>query len=247
MRRPMHLCAVASSVVIGLLTACTAKEGDSMPERSGGDVDYRLSMTTEILSTSEAGDKLATKENVSFQVGDPRGTTIVVSPDVVKQTIVGIGSSFTESSAFVLAHLDPEARAEVMDRIYSEKGANFSLTRTPIGSTDFSVTGKYSYADVADDRSLEHFGIVPDQDGFSATEYPGIRDQKFDLLPMIKQAMAIKKRQNEGELRIVASAWTAPPWMKDVEDWFVPAAPHRRAGVLPNARPERHLGQYPPV
>jgi glucosylceramidase len=200
-----------------LLAACSTPEGDG--------ADYRISTTTQILLTSEAGDKLATQENVSFQTGESQGTTVVVNPDIVKQTIVGIGSSFTESSAFVLAHLDPEARADVMDKFFSERGANFSLTRTPIGSTDFSVEGKYSYAEVPDDLSLEHFTIAPDKDGFLATEYPGIRDEKFDLLPMIKQALTIKSRQNESELRIVASAWTAPPWMKDIEDWYVPGAP----------------------
>lgn len=46
---------------------------------------------------NRSGDNLATKENVPFQVGDPSGRTIVVSPDLAKQTIVGIGSSFTES------------------------------------------------------------------------------------------------------------------------------------------------------
>ena len=39
---------------------------------------------------------------------------------------------------------------EVMERIYGESGANFSLTRTHIGSCDFSVEGKYSYADEED-------------------------------------------------------------------------------------------------
>jgi glucosylceramidase len=189
-----------------LLAACSTPEGDG--------ADYRISTTTQILLTSEAGDKLATQENVSFQTGESQGTTVVVNPDIVKQTIVGIGSSFTESSAFVLAHLDPEARADVMDKFFSERGANFSLTRTPIGSTDFSVEGKYSYAEVPDDLSLEHFTIAPDKDGFLATEYPGIRDEKFDLLPMIKQALTIKSRQNESELRIVASAWTAPPLVR---------------------------------
>ena len=224
MSRLLHFL-VATPLLIVLLSACSAGDDAGKRDVVDTDVSNRLSMTTEILVTSEAGDKIATKANVSFQSGAAGGTTIVVSPDIVKQTIVGIGSSFTESSAFVLAHLDPAARADVMDKIFSERGANFSLTRTPIGSTDFSVEGKYSYADVADDRSLQHFSIAPDKDGFSATEYPGIRDETFDLLPMIKQAMKIKSAQDDVDLRIVASAWTAPPWMKDIEDWYVPGAP----------------------
>lgn len=225
MSRPFRSCAVATSAACALLAACSASEDDGKLNVVSDEVDYRISMTTQILVTSEAGDKLETQENVSFQVGKPDGTTVMISPDIIKQTIVGIGSSFTESSAFVLAHLDPEARAGVMDKIFSEQGANFSLTRTPIGSTDFSVEGKYSYAEVPDDLSLEHFSIAPDKDGFSSTEYPGIRDEEFDLLPMIKQAMAIKSAQDDGELQIVASAWTAPPWMKDIEDWYVSGAP----------------------
>ena len=185
------------------------------------DIDYHLSATTEVLLTSEAGDKMTTSENLPFDRSPSSGTTIIIRPDIVKQTIVGIGSSFTESSAFVLAHLEPDKRAEVMEEIFSERGANFSLTRTPIGATDFSVVGKYSYADVAGDETLRHFSITPDKDGFRSSDYPGIKDERFDLLPMIKEAQAIKSRQESGELRIIASAWTAPSWMKDIEDWYI--------------------------
>jgi glucosylceramidase len=146
-------------------------------------------------------------------------------PDIRKQTIVGIGSSFTESSAFVLAHLDAEERGKLMVDLYGENGANFSLARTVIGSTDFSVNGKYSYAPVANDTELASFSIDVDNDGFRAAEHSGIQDETFDLLPMIWEALAIKARQEDQEFNIVASAWTAPPWMKDIEDWFIKGSP----------------------
>ena len=176
--------------------------------------------TSEILVTSEAGDRLAAKPNVEFRQGRAEGTVIEVWPERRKQTLLGIGSSFTESSAFVLAHLDPDARRKIMRELFGEEGANFSLARTTVGSTDFSVEGKYSYAAVADDAALEHFSIGVDADGFSRADYPGIRDESFDLLPMIREALAVKDGQDDGDLRIVASAWTAPPWMKDIEDWY---------------------------
>jgi glucosylceramidase len=150
------------------------------------------------------------------------GTVITVHPDKRRQTIVGIGTSFTEASAFVLAHLDKPSRAAVMENIYGQTGANFSLARTPIGSTDFSVEGKYSYAPVAGDRDLDHFSISVDIDGFCKGKYPGIKDETFDLLPMIKQAQAIKAAQEDRELKIIASAWTAPPWMKDIGTFYIP-------------------------
>lgn len=188
--------------------------------------DTRTNMlsTKEIYVTSESGDKMAVKENVRFVRGTPEGTVIRIEPGVIKQTMDGIGSSFTESSAFVLAHLAPADRKEVMKKLFSEEGANFSLTRTHIGACDFSVKGRYSYLDKVGDTRLESFSVAPDREGFSISEYPGIKDEGYDLLPMIKEAIEIKNQQKDNELRIVASAWTAPSWMKDIEEWHIPGS-----------------------
>ena len=200
------------------------------------DIDYHLTATSEILLTSESGDKMARKENVSFQSGKPEGNVIAVMPEKLKQTIDGIGTSFTESSAFVLAHLDPEQRHRVMAGIFGEKGADFTLTRTHIGACDFCVEGRYSYADQKDDAELKSFSLAPDKEGFKRSEYPGIIDESYDLLPMIQEALAIKNNQKDRELRIIASAWTAPAWMKDIEDWYIPGSPENNwqgtGGVL---------------
>ncbi len=179
----------------------------------------------EVISTGENGDVRAWKATAPFRLGTARGTLIRVQPDIVKQTIDGIGTSFTESSAFVLAHLDRQKRREVMEKIFGETGANFSLARTHIGSCDFSVKGKYSYADVKGDVRLENFTIFADKEGFRLAENPGVKDESYDLLPMIREAMGVKSRQHDKELRIIASAWTAPPWMKDIEDWYIPGSP----------------------
>ncbi|MEM7135980.1 MAG: glycoside hydrolase family 30 beta sandwich domain-containing protein [Myxococcota bacterium] len=185
-----------------------------------------MSKTTEVLLTSEAGDKVALQDNISFGERVSSGTRVVVRPNVIKQTMLGIGSSFTEASAFVLAHLPKARRLDVMQRIYGENGANFAMARTTIGATDFSVEGKYSYADVEGDDALEHFSLAVDEDGFDPAKFPGVQDATFDLLPMIQEALAIKAGQKDDALRIVASAWTAPSWMKDIEDWYEPMGAH---------------------
>lgn len=179
-------------------------------------------VTKEIFVTSESGDKISPKENVSFYKGYANIKNIItIYPSVTKQEIDGIGSSFTEASAFVLAHLDVEIRKEVMKKIFSEEGANFSLTRTHIGSCDFSVEGKYSYVMKDYDKDLKTFSIMPDKDGFNIKKYKGIKDPSYDLIPMIKESIEIKKKQKDDQLRIISSAWTAPPWMKDIEDWYI--------------------------
>ncbi|HSG29280.1 MAG TPA: hypothetical protein VLA34_12425, partial [Candidatus Krumholzibacterium sp.] len=89
----------------------------------------------------------------------------------------------------------------------------FVLTRTHIGSCDFSVEGDYSYLE---DKNAE-FGIGEDTAGFEdRRRYPGVRDRGYDLLPMIREALSINP-----DIRIVASAWTAPPWMKDIGEYYI--------------------------
>lgn len=200
------------AVLLALFGAAAVHAGDPAPAPT---------TTREILLTSAAGARQAALPNVAFHDGLATGTVITVYPDSLRQTIHGIGTSFTESSAFVLAHLDPARRREVMQRIYGEAGANFSLARTPIGACDFSVEGRYSYDDVPDDRDLAAFSVAPDTAGFDPARWPGIRDPKYDLLPMIREALAIKRAQPDQALKIVASAWTSPAWMKDIGTWYV--------------------------
>ena len=218
MKNKIIFVGVTASIV---LAGCIYQTKGLRVNSESTNIDYHLLATSEILLTSEAGAKISPQPNLTFVQGKPKGKVITVRPDIIKQEIVGIGTSFTESSAFVLAHLSPEKRALVMADIYGEKGANFSLARTHIGATDFAVDGKYSYAPVEDDAGLASFSIDVDQDGFSQKQYVGIKDEQFDLLPMIKQAYEIKNNQVDKDLRIVASAWTAPPWMKDIEDWYI--------------------------
>ena len=206
---------------INTAAALTSGTGDMLDITN---THYKLTSTVEILVTSEKGDRLASRNNVDFTFGQAEGIVINVQPEMIKQTLHGIGTSFSESSAFVLAHLSKDKRQQVMNKIYGEQGANFAMARTVIGATDFSVQGGFSYDDVKEDKQLLHFSITPDFDGFSEKEYPGVKDNAFDVLPMIKQALAIKGQQNDSELKIIASAWTAPSWMKDIEDWHQPGS-----------------------
>ncbi|MCB9504068.1 MAG: glycosyl hydrolase, partial [Deferribacteres bacterium] len=109
----------------------------------------------------------------------------------------------------------------VMQKIYGEEGANFSLARTHIGACDFTLEGRYSYADTEGDTELRNFTLQPDKQGFDRKKYPAVVDHAYDLLPMIQEALAIKNSQSDKELKIVSSAWTAPKWMKDINDWYV--------------------------
>ena len=150
----------------------------------------------EVYETSSNGNKL--KRISEFPSGN-KATTIQLLPGAKFQTIIGFGGSFTEASAYLLNKLSKKNRDLILDAYFGTKGARYSLTRTHINSCDFSL-GNYSYAPVKGDKELDHFSIDEDRD---------------DIIPMIRDAMA----HSEDGFKIVASPWTAPPWMKDNNDW----------------------------
>jgi len=115
------------------------------------------------------------------------------------QTLLGFGGAFTESGASVLAELPDARRAEVLAAYFGPGGARYSLARTHIASCDFSLRN-YTYAPVPGDTALAHFSIEPD---------------RTYLLPMIRAARSIAG----AEFRLLASPWTAPPWMKTNGSW----------------------------
>lgn len=149
-----------------------------------------------VLETSASGNQLTVVEGFPT-AEDP--SDIHLDPEEQFQTITGFGGAFTESSAYLLNELSQENRDLILQAYFSKAGANYSLTRTHMNSCDFSLD-QYSYAPVEEDMELEHFTIEEDLD---------------DLIPMIKNAMAV----SEDGFRIFASPWTAPPWMKDNKHW----------------------------
>lgn len=149
-------------------------------------------LSVEVFETSAGGSKLIKKTDF---ISDKNTSNIKLFPSQKYQTILGFGGAFTESSAYLLNKLSKENREKILNAYFSEDGANYSLTRTHINSCDFSLSN-YSYAPIPGDKNLEHFSIQEDRD---------------DLIPMIKDAMKISKKG----FKIIASPWTAPPWMKD--------------------------------
>lgn len=153
-------------------------------------------LTVEIYETSAQGNAL---KKISATTETDQPVEIKLKPEEKYQTITGFGGSFTEASASLLNKLSIENRNKILQAYFGEDGARYSLTRTHINSCDFSLSN-YAYAMMADDKDLDGFSIEADRN---------------DLIPMIKEAMKISK---EG-FKIIASPWTAPPWMKDNKDW----------------------------
>ncbi|AUP81608.1 glycosyl hydrolase family 30 [Flavivirga eckloniae] len=153
-------------------------------------------LRVEVFETSAKGNQLT--KITEFLDSDTK-VTIKLTPEQTFQTITGFGGAFTESSAYLLNKLSKKNRDTILRAYFAKEGARYSLTRTHMNSCDFSLTN-YSYSPVEGDKNLEHFTIEEDRD---------------DLIPMIKDAIAI----SEDGFKIFASPWTAAPWMKDNNHW----------------------------
>lgn len=158
--------------------------------------DTSIVGSIKVFETSAAGHALS---SVPLAAPSANAISIQVDTHARGHFILGFGGSFTEASAHVLTALSVTQRDKVISAYFSDEGARYSLTRTHINSCDFSL-GHYAYAMVPGDTVLEHFNIEKD-----------VRD----LFPVIKAA---QQYSSEG-FRLIASPWTAPPWMKDNESW----------------------------
>lgn len=151
---------------------------------------------------------------------DVDSATAVIDVNDCRGIYDGIGSSLTESSAYVLACLPKDVRNQIIEDCFGESGANFSMSRTPIGASDFSVDGKYSLAPIAGDTLMEYFSLSEDKIGFSKSRYPYIINEHYDLYNLVKDVSNLKKSQEDKAFKMIACAWTPPAWMKDINDYY---------------------------
>jgi glucosylceramidase len=174
-------------------------------------------LSARVFLTSSAGDAARDHGEAPLKPSsDGGGPRITVHPDRVRQTFLGAGGSLTQASAAALSRISKEKRAEILDAYFGPDGARYAMTRTHIGSSDFS---EYSYTYTPDDR-LEGFTIE--------------EDRKNGLLDLIRDAQAVPG----ASFRIIASPWTAPAWMKDNKKLYEPEK--GRGGNLL----EEHYGDF---
>ncbi|MWC26905.1 S-layer homology domain-containing protein [Paenibacillus sp. MMS18-CY102] len=148
------------------------------------------------------GDKsklISAEPDVAFTADtNPMDLTINVNENKTYQSMDGFGASMTDSSAWLIANkLTQPARDNLMQTLFDRNsGVGFSYVRVPMGANDFSLSN-YTYDDMPPgqtDENLDHFSIDHD------SAY---------MIPVLQQALAINP-----QLKIMATPWTAPAWMK---------------------------------
>ncbi len=137
---------------------------------------------------------------VFYKVDAPDENTIMIDPSVKGQPILGFGANWTDTDLYNLTRMSREQQDLVLKALFDpEVGAGWNFMRVPFGSTDWERNFDfYSYDDMPEgekDWQLEHFSVQRDIDrGF------------FDMLRRV--------RDQYPAVRLLASVWGLPGWMK---------------------------------
>lgn len=113
------------------------------------------------------------------------------------QKVDMFGGAITHSTAHLLLEDDTKNTLhEVLEDMFTSKGANFNSIRIPIGSSDF--------------HSEEHFFTCCDKKGpiDDLLKYFNL-DHDNEIIEVIKEIKKINP-----DLKIIATPWSAPSWMK---------------------------------
>ena len=125
--------------------------------------------------------------------------TIEVNDSQTFQSVDGFGYTLTGGSAQVINLLNAQKRQELLQELFgaSDNSIAISYLRISIGASDMNAT-PFTYDDLPSgqtDVNLDNFSLAPD---------------KTDLIPMLKEIVAINPK-----IKIMATPWSPPVWMKD--------------------------------
>ena len=144
---------------------------------------------------------LAAQASVNFGKTKPLSLNLVVDASQRYQEMVGFGANISDASAWLMQNkMNPAQRQALLEDLFGKPpGIGFSFTRLTVGASDFSLH-HYSLDDVAKgetDFSLSRFSLAP---------------MHADVLPIVKRALQINP-----QLKVMASPWSAPAWMKTTD------------------------------
>ncbi len=158
----------------------------------------------QVVETDGDQSKLLTPRppGLAFVPGPPPGSptfTIAVDNATTYQQMDGVGASLTDSAGWVLWNkLTGSQLDALMESLFDPNaGIGIGILRQPMGASDFSESGDYSYDDVPagqSDPNLAQFSIAHDQ---------------TYLVPLLRQAISINP-----SLKVHALPWSPPAWMK---------------------------------
>ena len=162
------------------------KGGEVTPpaENPTGDVSMFVTTSNRAYDLTAQAVDFSEKDNMS-------PTTIRLDAATRYQTMDGFGAAITGSTSYNLSLMPEDKRKAFLEETFSPSKYGFSYVRVAIGCSDFSLSD-YTCCDT---KGIENFALTTEE-----TKY---------VIPTLKEILAINP-----DLKIIASPWTCPKWMK---------------------------------
>jgi glucosylceramidase len=165
---------------------------------AGSDKDVSVWLTT----ADKANLLTEQGQHLHFAKGSPSTDAIVIDDSHKFQTMDGFGHAVTGGTAQLMMKMSPAARTALLHELFGNGPGQIatSYIRVSVGASDMN-DHVYTYDDVPagqTDPELKNFSLTPD---------------RADVIPVLKEILAINPK-----IKILASPWTAPAWMKDNDD-----------------------------
>lgn len=129
---------------------------------------------------------------------DTEQCLINIHPEVKLEKFEGFGAALTEAAATSWMKLGDSKKEELVRAYFSsDDGIGYTFGRISIHSCDFSIS-PFAYVE-NNDMTLESFDVSREESA---------------VIPFIKAAGKLS-----GSLKIIASPWSPPPYMKDNGQW----------------------------
>lgn len=191
--------AVVARLSVFVLVAMAMASGTATPAAAARDAT-----PVAVWLTDPAADVwLEQQPDVAFGGRGATGPTVIaVDERRTYQSMVGFGASFTDSSAWLVGtRLPADQREALMRELFTrDDGIGLSMIRQPMGASDFSVTGNYSYDDVP-----------PGETDPDLSEFTIAHDEPY-IIPLLLEAEELNP-----EVAIMGSPWSPPAWMKTTD------------------------------
>lgn len=142
---------------------------------------------------------LAQQPSVGFGSSTSGATTITVDPGIRYQQMDGFGGALTDSSNYLIYDkLTAAQQSSVLQSLFSTtNGIGLSFLRLPMGATDFSAQGDFSYDDMPSGETDPNL-----------TDFSLSKDMTYTI-PVVKEALQVNPN-----LMIYMLPWSPPGWMK---------------------------------
>src|SRR5690554_1548727 len=186
---------LSAAVLLGGLQACGNKSDNSTQDSSAPS-------EVSVWVTAPDQSKLLAKQDVVLNFipnSQSEGAIIEIDDNQKYQAIDGFGYTLTGGSAELINALPSPQKEQLIREIFSSEGNGIgsNYLRITVGASDLS-SSLFTYNEVPEgetDLSLANFSLEA---------------EAKDLIPVLKMIRAVNP-----DIKIMASPWTAPTWMKD--------------------------------